>query len=103
MRTKQSKSDYIIRAVLYVVAAVFALPAVYVIFASFQTEGGFGLAQYQRLLRDYPSYLVALRNSFFYAVVITAGGLLLSVPVAYLFAKVRFKGRSSSFSFILSS
>lgn len=97
MASKQAKSDYVIRGILYLVAAAFALPAVYVIFSSFRTENGFGLGQYQRLFRDYPSYLVALRNSFFYAVVITAGGLLLSVPVAYLFAKVRFRGRNSLF------
>lgn len=97
MRAKQTKGDYIIRGILYLMAAVFALPALYVIFSSFQTSEGFGVSQYQILLHDYPSYIVALRNSFFYAAVITVGGLVLSVPVAYLFAKVTFKGRNSLF------
>lgn len=97
MASKQTKSDYVIRIFLYVTGAVFALPVVYVVFSSFREEGGFGLGQYRELFRDYPSYLTALSNSFFYAAVITAGGLFLSVPVAYLFAKVRFRGRNSLF------
>lgn len=97
MRVKKGKGDIGLRVLLYLVAAVFVLPAIYVIFSSFRVEGGIGIGQYKRLFHDYPSYLAALRNSFFYAAVITAGGLLLSVPVAYLFAKVAFRGRNSMF------
>lgn len=97
MRSGEKRKDFVVRLVLYLVAAVFVLPAIYVAVSSFRVEGGFGFWQYKTLLHDYPSYFVALRNSFFYAAVITAGGLLLSIPVAYLFAKVAFRGRNSFF------
>lgn len=97
MRQGERRKDFAVRVALYLVAAVFVLPAIYVTVSSFAVADGFGLGQYKKLLHDYPSYLVALRNSFFYAAVITVGGLLLSIPVAYLFAKVTFLGRNSLF------
>lgn len=97
MMQKQKKGDIIIRIILYLTAVLFVLPVVYVVFSSFSWEGGFSFEQYRELFRDYPSYFVALRNSFFYAVIITVGGLLLSIPVAYLFARVPFRGRNSLF------
>ncbi|MCI8644969.1 MAG: carbohydrate ABC transporter permease [Lachnospiraceae bacterium] len=94
---RKSKGDLMVRIILSITAVIFALPALYVVFSAFQDGEGFGLGKFRELFQNYPSYLVALRNSFFYAVIITAGGLFLSVPVAYLFSKVRFRARNSLF------
>lgn len=64
-----------VRIILSITAVIFALPALYVVFSAFQDGEGFGLGKFRELFQNYPSYLVALRNSFFYAVIITAGGL----------------------------
>lgn len=87
----------LLRFLLYLIAVLFCIPVLYVIYTSFLTEDGIGLVQYRTLMKSYPSYFSALKNSLFYAVTITAGGILISIPVAYLFAKVRFKGRNTLF------
>ncbi|MDE7300129.1 MAG: hypothetical protein K2N94_15135, partial [Lachnospiraceae bacterium] len=93
----QSRGELPLRVLLYLLAAVFCLPVIYVILSSLSFQGAFGPGQYRELIRNYPSYFRALKNSLFYAVLITAGGMLLSVPTAYLFARVRFRGRNSLF------
>lgn len=87
----------ILKAIMYAITFVFMLPVLYVIAKSLITEDGIGLSQYRTLYEGYPSFFRALGYSAVYAAAITAGGVLLSIPVAFLFAKGKFRGRDLLF------
>lgn len=93
---KRGKQDRWIEIVLDLTALLFSLPILYVIFSSFRFEGKFGFDQYRGLLYM-DAYFRALKNSLFYAVIATVIGTLSALPIAYLFAKIAFKGRDVLF------
>lgn len=86
----------IIVVILDFVAVLFLLPILYVILSSFRFEGEIGIGQYRALLYS-DEYFLALKNSFFYALCATLLGTLFALPVAYLFAKLAFRGRDFIF------
>lgn len=55
------------------------------------------LAAYWELFTTDYTYLHFFRNSVIYAVLITAVSIAVSLPVGFLFAKIRFKGRDALF------
>lgn len=79
-------------------ACIFLAPVAATIVQSLRYGGaGFTLRQYYEfLVTDYTA-LKYFWNSAFYAVVITLSSLLVSFPLGFLFAKVRFRGREILF------
>lgn len=85
-------------AVFLILAVLYLLPVVMTILKSLRYEDSiFTLRQYVELLITDYTALRYFWNSVFYAVVITAGCLLVSFPLGFLFAKVKFRGREALF------
>ena len=79
-------------------ALLFLFPAVMTVFKSFQYENSvFTLRQYVELLVTDYTVLRYFWYSFFYATAITVVCLLVSFPIGFLFAKVKFGGRDILF------
>ena len=89
-------------AVLWAFATMFALPVAVTAARSLFFEGRPGLRQYWELFVTNFTYSYYFWNSVFYASAITAVSIALSLPLAFLFAKVGFPGRDGLlFVFIL--
>lgn len=96
--TNKKKATALIRlAALSVLAVLFVYPIAVIFIKSFLYDGTFGLKQYWELFVTNFTYLDFFWNSVFYATVITLVCIVISVPLAFLFAKVRFKGRDGLF------
>lgn len=79
-------------------ALLFLFPIVMTVLRSFQYGNSmFTLRQYVELLVTDYTVLRFFWNSFFYATAITAVSLLVSFPLGFLFAKVKFFGRDALF------
>ena len=84
-------------AVLASFALIFAFPAVGTAVKSLRFEGKVGLGQYWELFVTDFTYLDFFWNSVIYATAITAVSIAVSLPLGFLFAKIKFKGRDSLF------
>lgn len=95
---KRKRLYYALRlAILLALALLFIYPVLTTAIKSFSFEGKPGLYQYWELFVTNFTYLKYFWNSVFYASVITAVSILISLPLGFLFAKLRFKGRDSIF------
>ena len=82
---------------LAALAVLFVIPVVSTAVRSFSFGGKIGLVQYWELFVTNFTYLDFFWNSVFYAAVITAVSIAVSLPLGFLFAKVNFKGRDALF------
>lgn len=88
----------IVKCLFYFLAVIFVCPVLVTVFRSLSFEGQtVTIGQYIELLITDYTVLHYFWNSVLYAGVITAGALLISFPVGFLFAKVRFRGREACF------
>ncbi len=78
-------------------AVIFAIPVITTAIKSLSFEGKIGLKQYWELFVTNFTYSDFFRNSVFYAAAITVISVVISLPLGFLFAKIRFKGRDSLF------
>ena len=78
-------------------AVIFAIPVITTAIESLSFEGKIGLKQYWELFVTNFTYSDFFRNSVFYAAAITVISVVISLPLGFLFAKIRFKGRDSLF------
>lgn len=78
-------------------AVIFAIPVITTAIKSLSFEGKIGLKQYWELFVTNFTYSDFFRNSVFYAAAITVICVAISLPLGFLFAKIRFKGRDSLF------
>lgn len=83
----------VLRALLCTAAVLTILPLGAVVFLSF--EGGAGA--YADFFVWEPEYLYALMNSLAAACAAAGGAILAAVPAAYVFAKVKFRGKGVIF------
>jgi len=96
VRTYISKSFSV--AVLLIAGLVFIGPVVVILMLSFNFEGQFPtLGQFYELLVTNNTALSYFWNSLGYALVITVACLVLSFPLGFVFAKVKFLGRDFIF------
>lgn len=84
-------------AILGVFALLFIIPVISTAVKSFSFDGRISLGQYWELFVTNFTYLDYFWNSVFYAAAITAVSIAISLPLGFLFAKVKFKGRDSLF------
>jgi multiple sugar transport system permease protein len=97
-------------SVLIVVAAAFVLPVIFVFLTAVMTDHQalstklwpepFRWTNYIDVFRHSPLWRWTL-NSFIYSSLATIGLLLSSIPVAYAFARLRFRGRDGLFLVVL--
>ena len=83
--------------ILAALAAVFVIPVVSTAVKSLSFEGRIGLGQYWELFVTNFTYLDFFWNSVIYASAITAVSIAVSLPLGFLFAKIKFKGRDGLF------
>ena len=83
--------------VLTALAVLFVIPVVSTAVKSLSFEGKVGLGQYWELFVTNFTYLDFFWNSVIYASAITAVSIAVSLPLGFLFAKVKFKGRDGLF------
>ena len=83
--------------ILAALAAVFVIPVVSTAVKSLSFEGRIGLGQYWELFVTNFTYLDFFWNSVIYASAITAVSIVVSLPLGFLFAKIKFKGRDGLF------
>ena len=74
-----------------------ALAVVFVMVKSLSFEGKVGFGQYWELFVTNFTYLDFFWNSVIYAAAITAVSIVVSLPLGFLFAKIKFKGRDGLF------
>lgn len=92
------KSKWITTTVLLMAGLLFAAPVAFTLLPSLHFGGAFPtVRQYGELLITNYSFLRFFWNSSFYAVSITLLCVLISFPLGFLFAKVRFPGRDALF------
>jgi multiple sugar transport system permease protein len=97
-------------SLLIVAAAAFILPVVFVVLTSLMTDhqalstrlwpAPFQWDNYVDVFHKSPLWRWAL-NSFVYSSLATLGLLLSSIPVAYAFARLRWRGRDTAFLIVL--
>jgi multiple sugar transport system permease protein len=97
-------------SILIAVAAAFLLPVVFITLTSLMTNDQalsprlwpepFQWSNFVDVFRDAPLWRWAL-NSFIYASLATLGLLLSSIPVAYAFSRLRWRGRDTVFLVVL--
>jgi len=93
-----SKKKFSITAVMLVIGLVFASPVVVTILFSLSFESLFPTwRQYGELLVTDYTFLRFFWNSAFYSMSITAVCVVISLPLGFLFAKVRFPFRDALF------
>lgn len=84
--------------VLAVLALLFALPVIMTFVKSLSYgESRFTLRQYWELYTTNFTYFHYFWNSVFYASLITAVSVVISLPLGFVFAKLKFKGRDALF------
>ena len=96
-RTKRKIFGIVWLVVLSLFAVFFAIPVITTAIRSFSFEGRIGLKQYWELFVTNFTYLDYFWNSVIYAVSTTVVCILISIPIGFLFAKVRFRGRDGLF------
>jgi len=97
-------------SLLIAVAALFILPVIFVVLTSLMTDKQalstslwphpFQWSNYTDVFRKSPLWRWSF-NSFVYSSLATLGLLVSSIPVAYAFARLRFKGRDTLFMVVL--
>ncbi len=84
--------------IVLILGVVFILPVALTFLNSLSFENTtFTLKQYVELLTTNYTYLYFFWNSVLYSVVITFFNIVVSFPLGYLFAQVKFKGRDAVF------
>lgn len=83
--------------VLTALAVLFVIPVVSTAVKSLSFEGKVGFGQYWELFVTNFTYLDFFWNSVIYASAITVVSIAVSLPLGFLFAKVKFKGRDGLF------
>ena len=95
---KKSVKKYVRLIMLSVMALVFLVPVLITIIKSFQFENRvLTLKQYWELFVTNFTYFDYFWNSVLYAAVITLVCITISLPLGFVFAKIRFKGRDTLF------
>lgn len=93
-RKKQKKASfYVLAAAACLAAGFFLVPVVLTVLQSLHTEDRAALAGYKELLLNCFPFYEMFWNSVLYAVVITAGAVLISIPAAFAFRFARFRGK----------
>ncbi len=96
--------------VLALITVVIIVPLVVLLFASLKTTGEMFLSPYSipnpprwenyRSILGTPSYWVFMKNSLIVAVASTLGVLIVCSMAAYVFARMRFRGKNAIFTFL---
>ena len=90
---RSSFSSLLVKVLIYILALLFLIPVVLTIMKSIQSGARITLAGYGELLLNCFPFYRLFWNSVIYAVCITFGTVIISVPAAFAFrfAKFRFK------------
>ena len=98
MKQKKRRISDAVLSVLLLLGALFVtLPVPVLLLRSLWNGENVSLSAYADFFLWKPSYLYGLCNSFLIALGASAGTLLISLPAAYVFAKVPFRGRDAVF------
>lgn len=97
-RLRSVPSDKVGGALLFILAILYLIPILLTLVKSLKYgETSLTLRQYFDLLTTNYTVMRYFWNSVFYALIITVSGLLVSIPLGFLFAKVKFRGREALF------
>ena len=83
--------------IIGILALMFAYPVIMTAARSFIYDGKLSLTSYWRLFVFNFTYLDYFWNSVIYATLITVVCIIISFPLGFLFAKIKFKGRELIF------
>ncbi len=95
--TKKRISNILRILIIGTLAVMFAYPVIMTAAKSFIYEGKLSLRAYWELFVTNFTYLDFFWNSVTYAVAITTVCILISIPLGFVFAKIKFKGREVLF------
>jgi multiple sugar transport system permease protein len=112
VRRRRLLYDVANHSVAIVVAMVFVFPLAIVFFTAFMTHPQLGtghlwphpwyFGNFSKVIHDIP-FMRYLANTIVYAVLATVGVVVSSVPVAYAFSRLQWRGRDATFLLVLAT
>lgn len=97
MKAGYGFSGFILKVIVFLLAALFIIPVLMTIIKSFIIDGRISLQGYHQLIFNCFIVYRFFWNSVIYSIAITIGALLFGVPAAFAFKFAKFKGKNILF------
>ena len=98
---RSSLSGFLFKVLIYILALIFLIPVVLTVMKSIQSDNRITLAGYGELLLNCFPFYGLFWNSVIYAVCITFGTVIISIPAAFAFRFAQFRWKKILYVFYL--